>query len=109
MAGGTFLVLVAVLHAASVIRCGGCASGAVRCITQNASARTHHTVTHTQHPTPDDASRMQYSHKTRATSPGPGPIVCWPTSGAPLGSQSLLVVAALRPAGWSPEAGQWAI
>ena len=26
-------------------------------------------------PTPDDASRMQYSHKTRATSPGPGPIV----------------------------------
>ena len=40
---------------------------------------------------------MQYSHKTRATSPGPGPIVCWPTSGAPLGSQSLSVVAALRP------------
>ena len=26
-------------------------------------------------PTPDDASRMQYSHKTRANSPGPGPIV----------------------------------
>ena len=26
-------------------------------------------------PTPDDASRMQYSHTTRATSPGPGPIV----------------------------------
>ena len=44
-------------------------------------------------------SHMQYSHKTRATSPGPGPIVCWPTSGAPLGSQSLSVVAALRSAG----------
>jgi len=42
---------------------------------------------------------MQYSHKTRATSPGPGPIVRWPTSGAPLGSQSLSVVAALRSAG----------
>ena len=27
------LWLVAVLHAASVIRCGGCASGSVRCIT----------------------------------------------------------------------------
>jgi len=26
-------------------------------------------------PTPDDASRMQYRHKTCATSPGPGPIV----------------------------------
>ena len=38
---------------------------------------------------------MQYSHKTCATSPGPGPIVRWPTSGAPLGSQSLSVVAAL--------------
>ena len=50
-------------------------------------------------PTPDDASRMQYSHKTRATSPGPGPIVRWPTSGAPLRSQSLSVVAALRSAG----------
>ena len=42
---------------------------------------------------------MQYSHKTRATSPGPGPIVRWPTSGAPLGLQSLSVVAALRSAG----------
>jgi len=49
-------------------------------------------------PTPDDASRMQYSHKTRATSPGPGPIVHWLTSGAPLGSQSLSGVAAKRPA-----------
>jgi len=76
---------------------------------------------------PDDASRMQYRHKTCATSPGPGPIVRWPTSGAPLGavlvvggrvevggpwphspladerlplgSQSLSVVAALRSAG----------
>ena len=44
-------------------------------------------------PTPDDASRMQYSQKTRATSPGPDPIVRWPTSGAPLGSQPLSVVA----------------
>ena len=35
---------------------------------------------------------MQYCHKTCATSPGPGPIVRWPTSGAPLGSQSLSVV-----------------
>ena len=35
---------------------------------------------------------MQYRHKTCATSPGPGPIVRWPTSGAPLGSQSLSVV-----------------
>jgi len=59
-------------------------------------------------PTPDDASRMQYSHKTRATSPGPGPIVRWLTSGAPLGSQSLSGVAAKRPAGWSPEAGRGA-
>ena len=52
-------------HAASIIRCGVCASSAV----------------------------------------------CWPTSGAPLGSQSLSVVAALRSAGWSPEAGvgQWAV
>ena len=32
---------------------------------------------------------MQYRHKTCATTPGPGPIVHWPTSGAPLGSQSL--------------------
>ena len=80
---------------------------------------------------------MQYSHTTRATSPGPGPIVRWPTSGAPLGSQSLSVVAALsrralapysfgrraaaariavlvgggrvEVGGWSPEAGQWAV
>ena len=78
-------------------------------------------------PTPDDASRMQYRHQTCATSPGPGPIVRWPTRNAarsavlvgtgcvevggpwphspladerlPLGSQSLLVVAALRSAG----------
>jgi len=28
---------------------------------------------------------MQYRHRTCATSPGPGPIVRWPTSGAPLG------------------------
>ena len=71
-------------------------------------------------PTPDDASRMQYSHKTCATSFGPGPIVSvharlgrhafgtyvrWLTSGAPLGSQSLSGVAAKRPAGWSPGAG----
>jgi len=35
--------------------------------------------------------------------------VRWPTSGAPLGSQSLSVVAALKSAGWSPEAGQWAV
>jgi len=42
--------------------------------------------------------------KTRATSPGPGPVVRWPMSGAPLGSQSLSVVAALLgSAGWSPE------
>ena len=53
-------------------------------------------------PTPDDASRMQYRHKTCATSPGPGPIVRWPTSGAPLGSQSLSLVAALRSAGPGP-------
>ena len=61
-------------------------------------------------PKPDDASRsrMQYSHTTRATSPGHGPIVRWPTSGAPLGSQSLSGVAAKRPAGWSPEAGRGA-
>jgi len=58
--------------------------------------------THRTHPTPDDASRMQYGHKTRATSPGPGPIVRWPTSGASLGSQSLSVVAALRSAGPGP-------
>jgi len=51
---------------------------------------------------------MQYSHKTRATSPGPGPIVRWLTSGAPLGSQSLSGVAAKRLAGWSPEAGRGA-
>ena len=40
------------------------------------------------------------------------PIVRWPMSGAPLGlgSQSLLVVAALRSAGGLlPEAGQWAV
>ena len=35
-----------------------------------ASSRTRRTP-----PTPDDASRMQYRHKTCATSPGPGPIV----------------------------------
>ena len=45
---------------------------------------------------------MQHRHKTCATSPGPGPIVHWPTSGAPLGSQSLSVVAALRSAGPGP-------
>ena len=33
-------------------------------------------VAHPQHPMTLAASRMQYSHKTRATSPGPGPIVC---------------------------------
>jgi len=38
--------------------------------TYNNASRTRRTP-----PTPDDASRMQYSHKTRATSSGPGPIV----------------------------------
>ena len=38
--------------------------------TYNNASRTRHTP-----PTPDDASRMQYRHKTCATSPGPGPIV----------------------------------
>ena len=81
-----------VLDAARIIRYqmwGGC----IGCHPKKAS-RTRRTP-----PTPDDASRMQYSHKTRATSPGPDPIVRWPTSGAPLGSQSLSVVAALRSAG----------
>jgi len=40
---------VAVLHAASVIGCGVCASGAIRCITLD-TRRTP--------PTPDDARRM---------------------------------------------------
>ena len=91
---------MAVLHAASVIGCWGCATGAASLRTapdappphlmtddasriqnihktptqlptyNNASRTTRRTP-----PTPDDASRMQYSHKTRATSPGPGPIV----------------------------------
>ena len=107
---------------------GGC----IGCRPKKAS-RTRRTP-----PTPDDASRMQYSHTTRATSPGPGPIVRWPTSGAPLGSQSSSVVAALsrrglapysvgrqaaaariavlvgggrvdEVGGWSPGAGQWAV
>jgi len=38
--------------------------------TYNNASRTRRTP-----PTPDDASRMQYRHKTCATSPGPGPIV----------------------------------
>jgi len=38
-----------------------------------------------------------------------GACVRWPTSGAPLGSQSLSGVAAKRPAGWSPEAGRGAV
>ena len=38
-----------------------------------------------------------------------GACVRWPTSGAPLGSQSLSGVAAKRPAGWSPEAGREAV
>ena len=38
--------------------------------THNNASRTRRTP-----PTPDDASRMQYRHKTCATSPGPGPIV----------------------------------
>jgi len=98
-AGGT--CLVAVLHAASVIGCWRRAAGAAslrtapdaRCTppthlmmhpehhpqdtdtassgqlpTYNNASRTRRTP-----PTPDDASRMQYRHKTCATSPGPGP------------------------------------
>jgi len=81
---------VLVLDAASIIRCGG---GCIGC--RPRASRTRRTP-----PTrPDDASRMEYSHKTRATSPSPGPVVLWPTSGAPLGSQSLSVAAALRSAG----------
>ena len=38
--------------------------------TYNNASRTRRTP-----PTPDDATRMQYRHKTCATSPGPGPIV----------------------------------
>ena len=38
--------------------------------TYNNASRTRRTP-----PTPDDASRMQYRHKTCATRPGPGPIV----------------------------------
>jgi len=38
-----------------------------------------------------------------------GACVRWPTSGAPLGSQSLSGVAAKRLAGWSPEAGREAV
>jgi len=96
-AGGTCRVTV--LHAASVIGCWGCATGAAslrtapdappptpddasriqnthktptQLPTYNNASRTRRTP-----PTPDDASRMQYSHTTRAraTSPGPGPIV----------------------------------
>ena len=76
--------------------CGGGASG-IGC--RPKASRTRRTP-----PTPDDASRMQYRHKTCATSPGPGPIVIvrWPMSGAPLGPQSLLVLAALRSAGPGP-------
>jgi len=81
--------------------CAGCGQhhqvkgGCIGCRTK--ASRTRRTP-----PTPDDASRMQYRHKACATSPGPGPIVRWPTSGAPLGSQSLSVVDALRSAGPGP-------
>ena len=47
--------------------CGGGASD-IGC--RPKASRTRRTP-----PTPDDASRMQYRHKTCATSPGPGPIV----------------------------------
>jgi len=96
-AGGT--CLVAVLHVASVIGCWGRAAGAAslrtapdappphtpgdasriqniihktptQLPTYNDASRTRRTP-----PTLDDASRMQYRHRTCATSPGPGPIV----------------------------------
>ena len=71
---------MAVLHAVSIIRCVG---GCIGC--RPKASRTCHTP-----PTPDDASRMQYSHKT-----GASPALAL-ASGAPLGSQSLSsVVAAL--------------
>jgi len=83
-AGGT--CLVAVLHAASVIGCcWGRAAGAAslrtapdaRCTPPTHLYQPYNNASRTRRtpPTPDDASRMQYRHKTCATSPGPGPIV----------------------------------
>jgi len=88
--------LVAVLHAASVLGFWRRVAGAVSLRTapgalwtppthlmmlaasRTSSTRHRHSYqrrTRRTPPTPDDASRMQYRHKTCATSPGPGPIV----------------------------------
>jgi len=61
-------------------------------------------------PTPDEASRMQYSHKTRACHQP------WPWPHSPLADERraariavLVGGGRVEVGGWSPEAGRWAV